>query len=213
MSFSKRASLFSNNLKLFFKSDSPATSIFLFLFKTTLFYFILNSFFLAYTGLTTPGGKLYIPFLVEYADFISAFRQFLLWGGAQFASSIGYQSGYNDTFLYVKGGSSVRMVYSCLGFSLMSAYAALVLAWPAKALFRIMSLVIGPMIIIALNMIRLGGLAVLYTTRHDGFSKYIDHHDLFNIVVLIAVFLMFTLHIKYSERNDFNKVKGEPNTK
>jgi exosortase/archaeosortase family protein len=191
-------------MKDFFKRESSAW--FWFLVKITLFYLAINYFFVAYTGLTIGGGRLYSRFLAEHLDFISLFRRFLLRGGALFASLIGYPSDYNDYILYVKDGSAVRMVYSCLGFGLMSAYAALVLAWPAKALHRIISLVLGTIIIIVLNMIRLGGLAVLYTTRHYGFFEYINHHDLFNIIVLVAVFIMFVIHLKYSESKYTGKI-------
>jgi exosortase/archaeosortase family protein len=183
---------------IFSKPRSTKADIFLFLFKLILFYLILNYFFIAFEGLAAQGGRLYSSFIFEHLDFISAFRRFLLWGGAQFASLIGYPSGYTDYNLFVYGGSRVRMVYSCLGFSLMSAYAALVLAWPAKWFYQVISLVTGWITIILLNMMRLGGLAVLYSTGNHGFFKYVNHHDLFNIVVLVAAFLMFAIHIKYS---------------
>jgi exosortase/archaeosortase family protein len=185
-------------LKSFKQPESARSRIFWFLFKTLLFYLIFNYFFLAFEGLTTMGGKLYSPFIFEHFDFIRLFRKFLLWGGAQFASLIGYPSGYNHYNLFVYGGSGVRMVYSCLGFSLMSAYAALILAWPAKWFYQVMSLVMGLVIIILLNIVRLGGLAVLYSTGHNGFFNIIDHHTLFNIIVLAVALLMFAMHIKYS---------------
>jgi exosortase/archaeosortase family protein len=186
-------------LKSFRNPESTRARIFLFLFKTILFYLIFNYFFLAFQGMTTMGGTLYSPFIFEHFDFIRSFRRFLLWGGAQFASLIGYPSGYNHYNLFVYGGSGVRMVYSCLGFSLMSAYAALILAWPSKWFHQAISLAAGLVIIILLNIVRLGGLAVLYSTGHNGFLKIIDHHTLFNIIVLIVAFLMFALHIKYAE--------------
>jgi len=185
-------------LKSVLKPGSARADIFWFLFKMFLFYLILNYFFMACTGLTTMGGRLYSPFILEHLDFISSFRRFLLWGGAQFASLMGYPSGYTHYNLFVYGGSSVRMVYSCLGFSLMSAYAALILAWPAKWFYQALSLVMGLIAIILLNMMRLGGLAVLYTTGNYGLFKYVNHHDLFNIIVVVAAFLMFVIHIKYS---------------
>src|SRR5882762_10983491 len=115
-------------LKKFFKEGSRSSLIFWFLFKTLLFYLVFNNFFIAYTGLITPGGRLNSIFLREHADFIGAFRRFLLWGGAQFAELIGYPSSFTDYTLFVRGGVGVRMIYSCLGFGLMSACAALVLA-------------------------------------------------------------------------------------
>src|SRR6185369_4570776 len=101
-------------LEIFSKPRSTKADIFLFLFKLIFFYLILNYFFVVFEGLIVPGGRLYSPFLLQYFDFISPFRRFLLWGGARFASLLGYPSGYADYNLFVYGGSSVRMIYSCL---------------------------------------------------------------------------------------------------
>jgi hypothetical protein len=165
--------------------ESQVAKATFFLLKTFFLYALLDYSFIAYTGITSPGGRLYSPILYEKADFIGEFRVFLLWGGAQFASFIGYPSGYTNYTLFIQGGSGVRMVYSCLGLSLMSAYVALVVAWPSPWLH---------------NMIRLGGLTVLFSNGQYGYFKYINHHDLFNIIVLVVVFLMFTVHMKCSER-------------
>lgn len=178
----------------------PYGSAAAFLGKTFIFYFVLDYFFLAYTGLTVPGGRFYHPFFLEYADFIGAFRRFLLWGGAQLASLIGYPSGYSDYTMFIHGQSGVRMVYSCMGFGLMSAYAALILAWPAPWRNRIISLSAGLVCIILLNMIRIGGLAVLYSNGQHGLFSFINHHDVFNIVVIVIVFFFFVIHIQRATR-------------
>ena len=186
------------------KKVSPI--VFWFLLKVIVLYLVLDNFFTLYTGLTIPGG-LYSSFLDNHLDFISSFRSFLLWGGVQFASLIGYPADYIGLILYVRGGASVQLVYSCLGFGLMSAYMALVLAWPARWVYRAVSLLVGVAIIIILNMIRLGGLAVLYTTGNYGFFKYINHHDLFNIVVLLVVLILFILYVNYSHREEAKKAE------
>ncbi len=185
-------------LKKSFYERSRSSLIFWFLFKTLLYYFVLNNFFIAYTGIIAPGGRLYSFFFREHADFIGAFRRFLLWGGSQFAELIGYPSSFTDYTLIVSGGPGVRMVYSCLGFSLMSACAALVLAWPSRWLHRVIGMSSCTAVIIGLNMVRLGGLAVLYSTGRYGFFEYINHHDLFNIIMLVLIFIMFAAYVKFS---------------
>ncbi len=183
----------------FFLEKVHSKTWFWFLLKTIFFYLVIKYFFLAYAGLTIEGGGLYSPFLAEHFDFISMFRRFLLWGGVQFASLIGYPSFHTDYFLLVRGGAGVQLVYSCLGLDLISAYVALVLAWPSKWIYKVVSSLLATATIILLNMVRLGGLAVLYTTGNYGFFEYINHHDLFNIIVLIVVFVMFVVHLKYTE--------------
>lgn len=185
-----------NKLRKYLRPEYPYSDIVWFLGKTLLYFFVINYFFMAYTGLTVPGGRFYSPVFFEHADFIGAFRRFLLWGGAQFATMIGYPSGYSDYKMFVYGQSGVRMVYSCMGFGLIAAFAALVLAWPARVKHKLISLVIGVSIIILLNMIRIGGLAILYSNGYYEHFDFINHHDLFNIVVVILIFLFFMWHVR-----------------
>jgi exosortase/archaeosortase family protein len=185
-----------DKIKKYLGPEQPYSSILWFLGKTIVYFFVINYFFVVYTGITVPGGKFYFPALFEYADVIGVFRRFLLWGGAQFASLIGYPSGYSDFTMYVHGQSGVRMVYSCMGFGLIAAFSALILAWPARLVNKLTSLVLGIVLIILLNMIRIGGLAVLFSKGYYEHFDFINHHDLFNIVVVVLIFLFFMWHVR-----------------
>jgi exosortase/archaeosortase family protein len=168
-----------------------------FALKAILIFLAFRYFFIAYTGITVEGGNLYSPFLAEYFNVIALFRKFLLWGGSEFVYLMGYTSYYTEFFLVVPNGASVELVYSCLGLDLIGAYIALMCAWPARR-FKLVSTLVGTAIIIVLNMVRLGGLVVLYATKHIGFFQYIDHHDLFNVFMLIIVLVMFAIHVNIS---------------
>jgi exosortase/archaeosortase family protein len=191
----------------FFQGRESRKVALLFLLKAVLFFVLLNYFFIGYTGMTIPGGRLYFPFLAEHADLVSLYRTFLLWGGAQFASLLGYPSYYFDYYLVVREGSGVQLVYSCLGLDLISAYTALVLAWPAKTLDKVIGSMVGIAAIILFNMVRLGGLVVLYTTENYGLFNFIDHHDLFNVIMLVVVFAMFAVHVNYTEHKEHTDIK------
>lgn len=181
-------------VKKYLGSSYPHRPVFLFLIKTILLFLSINYFFIAYTGLTVSGGKFFSPFFAEHADFIGAFRRFLLWGGVQFANLIGYPSGYTDYTMFIDGGLRVRMVYSCMGIGVMSAYVALILAWPARWWNRLISLCIGLAVIILINMVRIGALAILFSIGHHQLFRFINHHDVFNIVVVVMIFLLFVFH-------------------
>ena len=187
-------------LKRYLGEEYPYRGMLLFLGKTILFFFLINYFFIAYTGLTIPGGRFFNSFILEHADFITAFRRFLLWGGAQFATLIGYPSGYTDFTMFIRGESGVRMVYSCMGFGLIAAWSALVLAWSAGLKDKLIGLASGISIIVILNMIRIGGLAILFSNGYYNYFDFINHHDLFNIIIVILIFLLFTWHIKHTTR-------------
>lgn len=196
-------------MKHFLKNESLIASV-LFLIKTVLFYFAFNYFFLAYAGLTIEGGELYSRFLAEHFDFITGFRDFLLWGGTWFTNLLGYPSSHDNYTIYVQGVAGVRIIYTCLGFSLMSAYTALLLAWPAGWRERVISLTVGTSIIILLNMIRLGGLAVLFVTGHYDLFENINHHDIFNGIVLVVCFVMFVIHVHYSDKHRLKDITPTP---
>ncbi len=175
-----------------------------FVLKTIFLFFFFDLFFTAYTGITAEGGGLYSPFLANHLNFVSAFRRFLLWGGTIFAAVFGYQATSDEYNMVIVGGRGVKMVYSCMGFGLMSAFAALILAWPEHWKKKISSLAIGLIMIIFLNMVRIGGLAILFSEGKYGFFSYIDHHDLFNYIVYFFILLFFIWHTR-SKNNDTNE--------
>lgn len=167
-----------------------------FVLQSVVFFVGLYSIIHLYIGITSPGGRVYSPFLSEYLDLAGAFRRFLLWGGSLFAKMLGYPATYSDYRMHIEGGSGVKMVYSCMGYGIMSVYSALMLAWPASRNRMMLHLLGGLIMIIALNMIRIGGLAVLYTEGHHALFRFIDHHDVFNIVVYTCILVYFYFYTR-----------------
>ncbi len=153
-----------------------------------------------YMGVLVPEGKVHSTWLSEHADFVSLFRRFLLWGGTRFSSLLGYPATHDDYMIYVEGVAGVRIIYTCLGFGLISAYTALLLGWPGRWQQRLISGAIGIVMIIVLNMMRLGGLAVLFVTGHYDLFDNVNHHDIFNGIVLFICFLLFVRHVRAADR-------------
>ncbi|MCC5927630.1 MAG: exosortase/archaeosortase family protein [Cyclobacteriaceae bacterium] len=167
-----------------------------FVLKSVVYFAGLYGIIHLYIGITSPGGRVYSPFLSEHLDLAGGFRRFLLWGGSLFARMLGYPATYSDYHMHITGGSSVKMVYSCMGYGIMSVYSALILAWPSAWKRKILHLTGGLIMIILLNVIRIGGLAVVYTEGHYGFFRFIDHHDIFNIVVYTCILIYFYFYTR-----------------
>lgn len=172
-----------------------------FIIKLFLFFFIFDSFFTFLIGCTAPGGTYYLGFVDQHLDFVHWFEQFLLHGGGGFAGLLGYQYQITGKTLNLINGSGVILGYSCIGFSVMSFYAAFVLAFPNKISVKAKYLSLGLAGIILLNIIRIGGLAVIYTRLPNHKLSNIDHHLVFNITVYIFIFIIFIFLTRLRNRS------------
>ncbi|SOD18594.1 exosortase Y [Pedobacter xixiisoli] len=156
-------------------------------------FFILYGFNIAFIGVTAKGG-LYIPFLDEHLNYINWWRTFAIESTATVLRWFNYIVYTNDYQLRVIGRSGFTMVYSCLGYGVMSVFIAFVLTFPGKIKARYGFLFLGLVIIQLLNTIRLVLLSLYWNRR----PKYltIDHHDLFNIIVYAVLIILVYIWLK-----------------
>ncbi len=143
----------------------------------------------AVIGLSAPGAH-YSPFVARYLDFISPFRAMLLWAAGSLLSLFNYQTVAIDEYtLSFPGGKGIRMVYSCLGYGVISFWIAFVFAnkgsWKKKAGWMLA----GAGALCAINIIRIG---LLLVAINKGWPIPLgwDHHTWFNIVAYALIFGM-----------------------
>lgn len=137
-----------------------------------------------YIGLITPEG-FYIPWLQEHANYIRHWREFDLQTTAAMLNILGFRTSLTELSLSVSGLSGFKLVYSCLGYGVMSFFAAFVLSFPKRLSGRLFMLVSGIMIIQALNIIRFILISIYWKPSYK--QNWIDHHTLFNIVVYLII--------------------------
>ena len=147
----------------------------------------------AYIGITAPGGY-YVPFLDHYLNYPAWLRTSLLVGSQALLGIFGFHASRPDSYLInLPDGTSVRMVYACLGYGIMSFWAAFVFAnrgtWKKKALW----IAGGLLSIWFINVVRVSVLLVA-TSRRQAMPWKIDHHTFFNICAYILVFVMIMLY-------------------
>lgn len=137
-------------------------------------------------GLSTPENS-YNAFVAYYLNFVDPLRLSLLAGTKGFLSILGFTTFFADKFtLKLSTGEGVRMVYSCIGYGVMSFWAAFIIAnkgsWKKKA-----GWVIGGLIAVWLiNVLRLSLL--LLADQKDWTIPLWDHHTWFNIVAYTCIF-------------------------
>ena len=159
------------------------------LFFVSLYYFIIF-----YEGITAQGGY-YISFLDHYLNFIDWYRILLLYSAHFLTNLMGFQSTIPDHYhLHIIHGYSVQLVYSCLGFGLLSVWFAFLIAYPSNIYKKIIWAIYGLLLISFLNIIRIAVLAIVVTKIKK--TDIEIHHTIYNIVVYICIVIMIYFYTK-----------------
>ena len=157
---------------------------FKFLLRFSLLFTCMYYFNVAFIGLSTPPGY-YLPVLSNYLNYLQYFRETYISNADSILSLLGYEVNISATGLSVAGHSGFRLVYSCLGYGVLSCFTAFALTFPNSIKRRYLFIALGIIGIIALNTCRLILIAIYYK---NGFSIFgLDHHDIFNILIYIAI--------------------------
>lgn len=174
-------------------------STFRFILSFFVLFGLLYGFNIFYIGITSPGGS-YASFLDQHFNYIKAWRTWDLRSTQFILETSGYKVYTNHTTLKVSGFGGFKIIYSCLGYGMMSLFTAFILAYPKP--FRIKSkfLIGGLMLIQILNTGRL----VLISLYYKPLALGLDHHHLFNGIlytILTIVLYSFTKYPTHANRN------------
>ncbi|TKC08640.1 glycosyltransferase [Pedobacter frigoris] len=166
-------------------SESAIAFLLNFLMLSAVFYWI-NIFFI---GLTTPGG-FYIKCLDQHLNYIHHWRTASIYITSSVLRSLGYIVEVSGQGLSVKYHSGFKIVYSCLGYGIMSCFAAFVISFPKSARSKICFLITGLCLIQLINLLRLTLIAIFY--RDVLMLWKIDHHALYNyLTYTIIIFITY----------------------
>lgn len=114
---------------------------------------------------------------------------------------LGYPTFFSDKFtLRMTTGEGVRMVYSCIGYGVMSFWAAFVIAnkgsWGKKTAW----VLCGLSALWIINVLRLS-LLLLADRNNWKFPLGWDHHTWFNIVAYACIFGMIYFYDRTGKKN------------
>lgn len=170
--------------------------VILFLGLFMLFYY----FNIFYMGITAPGNY-YSPFIDEHLNYIRGFRGILIAISAWVLRIFGYQVFTSDTTLHALDAGGINVVYSCLGFGVMSFFVAFVLAWPEKTIkSKLWFIPAGLLFIQTLNIARFIMITLFWRT--SPYRTLVDHHTLFNFILYVALLatIYFWINSKENKR-------------
>jgi exosortase/archaeosortase family protein len=188
-----REKMFSLTKPVPVRRNLPALSFMLrFLFLFACFY----GFHKAFIGLSTPGGS-YWRVLDQHVNYIKAWRHLNIQTTARIIDLLGYEVQTTETSLRVSARAGFILIYSCLGYGIMSLTAAFILAYPKSMRSQILFLFLSLSVIQATNIARLV-LIALYAKIRPGMLP--DHHTLYNILIYLVLSLLIYLWLNHSSQ-------------
>jgi exosortase/archaeosortase family protein len=144
-----------------------------------------------FIGITTP-GKWYVSWLDEHMNFVRGYRYLMFAMSQGILALFGYATYLENSFtLRIVHANAVKMVWSCMGFGLLSFWIAFVTANAGKLWFKLRWVCIGIGLITLINVARIV-LILVAVNRKWSFFFAVNHHDLFNWV-MYAVLLILVL--------------------
>ena len=167
-------------------------------FIITLFvlYILFSQGNLFMNSVMSSGARFYNASIAEHFNYIQGLKTALIIPAVWIIKLFGFYAIYNEMDVMVVSGPLLRINYSCLGLGVMSFLAAFVLSFPASWKSTFKMLIIGLISIYVLNILRIAGLGILFGTFQSQRNYFEYHHEIFNVIVYIIIFIMLYIWIK-----------------
>ena len=179
-----------------------------FFLKFGIYFFLLYYITKLIIGLSVKGGY-YIEFVHNNLDYISLLRKYLLIGSKTVCELFNFKTFIEGRYVLKNdNGFGVRLVYSCLGYGIISFWIAFVMANRGSIKKKIGWMFLGVLIVYCLNVLRISLLLISITESYK-LPFGINHHSFFNIIVYIFIICLVFLYDKNFHL--FNQKKSNSN--
>ena len=169
-------------------------------------YFLFSQGNLFMNSVMSPGGRFYNESIAANFNYIQGLKSLLIIPAVWIIKLFGLYTIHNEMDVMVVNGPYLRVNYACLGLGVMSFLTAFVIAFPAKTKAKLKLLVIGIVMIYVLNVLRIAALGVILGFFESQRNNFTYHHEVFNIIVYICIFILLYFWIR---RNTNPIVKKE----
>lgn len=174
--------------------------------KFLLFFCVFYYGTLAVIGLASPGGY-YSTFVHNDLNYIGWLRFAILYCSKLLLAIFGYSTFIDRIYtLRMQGGYGVHLVYSCIGFGVMSFWVAFIFANKVKWQKKVIWIMAGLVSIFIINVIRISLLLVAVNKKWSN-SLNLDNHTLFNIAAYILIFMMIYLFDRSEKKDNTPEIK------
>jgi exosortase/archaeosortase family protein len=157
---------------------------------------------LLFISITYRGGNALFLFLRNHVNYIDWLRYSVLYTSKFFGGLLGIKSHIENVVILKldepNNHKAIKMVYECIGYGIMSFWAAFVIANKNKWTIKLLWVLLGWVFIWIINCTRI--TILLYAIKNNWpINQYFDHHTLFNIVAYGFVLLLIYVYIKKTE--------------
>lgn len=165
----------------------------IFITKFIICFCILYFGTLAIIGLSSPESY-YSPFIAKHLNYIDWLRSTYLHTCKAVLSLFNYQSTITDKYtLRINHANAIRMVFTCIGYGVMSFWTAFIIANNGTIKNKILWIFAGLLMIWCINTLRIT-MVLIANYKHWSYPLGFDHHTWFNIVSYLFIFLLIYLY-------------------
>lgn len=166
-----------------------------FLVVFLMLFLLLNYGTFFFIGLTVPGGY-YSFFFDHYLDYPEGLHKSLLLGAGALLRLFGIETHvFHYDRLFIVGGQGIQLAYDCLGYGVLSFWAAYVLANKGTFLSKSVWLLGGWLILWFINVCRISIFLVAVNKKWE-MPLNIGQHTWFNIISYIFIFILILIFEK-----------------
>ncbi len=159
--------------------------LFLFLYLGTEFWI----------GVTSPGNH-YCKFCDDYFNYIKWLRNSILKAAEILCNIFGYKATkLNNITIEGVSGFKVTMVYSCIGYGILSFWTAFTITYPSAFKRKIKWLFGGLICLWFANVVRIC-LLLIYVNNVKNIHSFPKHHLAYTIVTYVIVFILIYFFVK-----------------
>jgi exosortase/archaeosortase family protein len=170
-----------------------------FLIKFICLFLVFYSINIGVIAISSPGG-FYVPFVETHINYIQFLRNTYISGVTIILRLLGYEVITSPFGLGVLNHAGFKLVYSCLGYGLMSCFSAFAFSIPKPFTSRYLFLASGICLIFLLNIFRLLLVALYYNPKFNIFR--LDHHEIFNIATYLTIVGFSYLYLKLKKHDE-----------
>jgi exosortase/archaeosortase family protein len=115
-----------------------------------------------------------------------------------------------DVVILIKGSAGVAVGPACVGFGLLFGFAGLILSYHGSIKSKLWFIPLGLLGIHTINILRIVILAIISNINNDWVD--FNHKYVFNTIIYIFIFLMFTWWVRHIEIQGKAGLKTEDNS-
>lgn len=169
-----------------------------FVILIVVIYLLLSQGNLFMNSVLSPNGRFFNAFLYEHLNYIQWLRNALIVPSIGILNFAGFETLVSKHEILVIGGIKLNINYSCLGLGAMSFIVAYVCAFPKTFKKKIQVILIASTLVYVLNILRIAGLGIIFSSFKTQRASLTYHHEVFNILIFVVIIVILYRWIKWN---------------